>query len=519
MIRLKITLILHASILILLSSIDLLAHPSPSKTKMDDPSTCDVTVQVNMNAHICEPGDFDLQGIILGDYDEFTWCENGTDTGYDLDETVEIEQATMFTLKASYTNDVSIIVNGDFESGDSDFTTDYTPGQGNCSHPAGFLGCEGVYNVIDDPSLGHTNFDPCSDNGGGGNMMVVNGAAALQEIWCQTVCVSPDASYVFNAYAASVNPGSPAILQFAIDGTLIGDIFGLTGTTCAWEYFEAEWFANGETSIEICVTNQNTAAGGNDFALDDISFSPLCSTIDSLVISINAGTTINIGPDTTSCFGQSVLLDATTPSANYSWQDGSINPTFNVSQEGIYWVLVTANNCIASDTISVNYTPLITIDIGSDTTLCQGETLTIDATISHATYLWQDNSTYPIFNVSEQGIYWVEVTLNNCKTNSDSIIIYTENCGCPLYIPNSFTPNFDNKNDEFLPIFDCDVTEYNFQIFNRWGELIFESNTPNNAWDGNYKGKISPVGVYVYSLKYNYEGNYQKKYGHVNLVE
>ena len=88
-------------------------------------------------------------------------------------------------------------------------------------------------------------------------MMVVNGAEFLQEIWCQDVCVDPEASYLFSAWATSVNPSSPAQLQFSIDGDLIGNIFGLNGTNCSWEQFEEEWQADGQTTVTICVTNQN----------------------------------------------------------------------------------------------------------------------------------------------------------------------------------------------------------------------------------------------------------------------
>ena len=74
-------------------------------------------------------------------------------------------------------------------------------------------------------------------------------------------------------------------------------------------------------------------------------------------------------------------------------------------------------------------------------------------------------------------------------------------------------------NDHFLPVFDCDITEYSLIIFNRWGEQLFETNNQNNSWNGNYKGEICPTGVYIYHLKYNYEGIYHKKYGHINLLK
>src|SRR5690606_15424578 len=64
--------------------------------------------------------------------------------------------------------------------------------------------------------------------------------------------------------------------------------------------------------------------------------------------------------------------------------------------------------------------PQITLNLGNDTALCQGETLTLYATTANATYLWQDNSTNPTFNVTQQGTYWVQVT-NNCGTTTDTI--------------------------------------------------------------------------------------------------
>lgn len=68
-----------------------------------------------------------------------------------------------------------------------------------------------------------------------------------------------------------------------------------------------------------------------------------------------------------------------------------------------------------------------------------------------------------------------------------------------LYMPNAFTPNGDGLNDAFGGIGEG-ITEYNMQIFNRWGELIFESNDINNQWDGNYHNVMSPMGVYVYKI-------------------
>ncbi len=336
-----------------------------SERVLEGPTVCDITITVPDDITICGDSEISLNGIIDGTYDDFVWCEDGSDTSYDLDEVIDVDESATFTLKATFYSDENIIDNGDFEGGDSGFTTDYFPGQGNCNHPSGFLGCEGAYNVIDDPSLGHNNFDPCSDNGGGGNMMVVNGAAALQEIWCQDVCVDPEGTYVFNAYATSVNPSSPAELQFAIDGGLIGDLFSLSGGTCTWEFFEAEWEASGETTIEICITNQNTAAGGNDFALDDIGFFPVCKEEMSFDVTVTDFEIETFDPQDIDCNNPETIIEIDVdPIADYdmewSTNNGNIVSVINdgyaviVDLAADYYVTVTdANGCTQEEEIEV----------------------------------------------------------------------------------------------------------------------------------------------------------------------
>ncbi|MCW8898750.1 MAG: hypothetical protein OQJ96_13190, partial [Flavobacteriales bacterium] len=145
---------------------------------------------------------------------------------------------------------------------------------------------------------------------------------------------------------------------------------------------------------------------------------PLMENIITHLISPPSSNTtnLNLGNDTTLCQGDTLILDATTPNATYLWQDNTTNPTFSVTQQGSYWVQVTVNNCTTTDVINITYNPSPSINLGNDTTLCQGEILLLDATLPNATYLWQDNTTNPTFNVTQQGVYWVQVT-NSCGSS------------------------------------------------------------------------------------------------------
>ncbi|MBP7451148.1 MAG: hypothetical protein KA817_14020, partial [Flavobacteriales bacterium] len=109
-----------------------------------------------------------------------------------------------------------LVVNGDFSSGATGFTSGYIPGTGGTF---GLLSLEGQYAVASNASDTHTNFPPCTDHTGGGNMMVVNGAAtAGVSVWCQTVTVVPGTSYAFSAWLSSMVVSNPAVLQFTING-------------------------------------------------------------------------------------------------------------------------------------------------------------------------------------------------------------------------------------------------------------------------------------------------------------
>ena len=182
--------------------------------------------------------------------------------------------------------------------------------------------------------------------------------------------------------------------------------------------------------------------------------------------------TLNLGNDTILCPNDSILLDASTSGATYLWQDGSVNSTFNVTQQGTYWVEVTTCSMVFYDTINVNYYPPQIINLSNDTTLCQGETMILDATTLNASYLWQDGSTNPTFNITQQGSYWVELTVNTCS-NSDTINITYNSL-----------PNFNIGNDTLLCLGDnllLDATLTN-------ASYLWQDNSTNSTFNVNQQG-------------------------------
>jgi gliding motility-associated-like protein len=134
---------------------------------------------------------------------------------------------------------------------------------------------------------------------------------------------------------------------------------------------------------------------------------------------------IDLGNDTTLCDGDTLCLNAGSGYDQYLWSTDSIDSLICVTTTGQYWVTVhDGNDCEASDTINVDFIPdmLSQLDLGSDTTLCNGQELQLYAGDGFETYLWQDGSTEPQFLVQNPGLYWVSVT-SDCGTITDSVYI------------------------------------------------------------------------------------------------
>lgn len=107
-------------------------------------------------------------------------------------------------------------------------------------------------------------------------------------------------------------------------------------------------------------------------------------------------------------------------------------------------------------------------------------------------------------------IFWDNLQLNLAEKE----VIY--------YVPNTFTPNGDQHNNTFNPVFVCgyDPLEYRFDVYDRWGELVFTSMDAGTGWDGTYQGLPAKEGVFGWKLEYKAEDTSEKKVltGHANLL-
>lgn len=143
---------------------------------------------------------------------------------------------------------------------------------------------------------------------------------------------------------------------------------------------------------------------------------------DSIKLIVKTGPDIDLGNDTLICIDGNYTLHAGPGYPYYLWQDGSGDSVLTINEAGLYWVTVTnVFGCSSTDSINISLFPAIPLDLGIDTTACEGDTVLLNAGEGYASYNWQDNSSNPQYIVTTSGSYWVTVTDNNGCSASDTI--------------------------------------------------------------------------------------------------
>ncbi len=261
------------------------------------------------------------------------------------------------------------VVNGDFSSGNNDFTSDYvlgTPGAGvwgSLSNPGSYLVTNNAHNA-------HSNYPSFKDHSGMGNMIVVNGSITPnQSVWCQSIAVTSNTNYNFSLWvatciAASIN--DLAILQISINGIVVGAPFSPSQTAGAWTQFNLQWNSGTSTNASICIADQNTNSSGNDFALDDILLDTTCTYTDTIHVSVKIlPSLVNAGYDTTICTGASTILNGNLGNGtSFSWTSipagfasSLLNPTVSPLDTTVYILISTLNGCSNKDTVEITVDP------------------------------------------------------------------------------------------------------------------------------------------------------------------
>jgi gliding motility-associated-like protein len=234
--------------------------------------------------------------------------------------------------------------------------------------------------------------------------------------------------------------------------------------------------------------------------------------------------------DTAVCLKHGVQLYADSGSYTYLWLPASglninnvYDPTAIPMVTTTYTVTVTNGPCVSKDSITITVKPIPYVKIIPDSVMIiPGASVTLNATGSPP-FNWSPSigiscteCPSPTVAPDSNTVYYAQVADSDGCIAIDSAIVDIEPT---IYVPNSFTPNGDGKNDVFRPKFQGYIS-MEVYIFNRWGQLIYKWNTLDGGWDGTYEGRKAQEDTYVYMLKaVDYTKNLVQKIGSVTLLK
>jgi gliding motility-associated-like protein len=318
--------------------------------------------------------------------------------------------------------------------------------------------------------------------------------------------------------SVTVNPLPNGSLQippvsFICDGTPL--------TLTASDAFAYQWF-NNQQPIGGAVAAVYTPSVAGNYSVQFSSAAGCRKNSDSTimltlfvkpVISFNAGGRCTTSP--VNFTNNSLFANSGTINWLWNFDDGSSSNNISVShsyrQAGSYNVLLTANN-VSCPAFTDSATTALNIEAPADAVrydtvfAVNGKPFVLSAREIGSTYQWRPSSGLgsavvrtPTAILTTDASYTVSITSSAACVTTDTVFVKLKNDG-EIYVAQGFTPNGDGLNDRAYPILVGVKQLVYFKIFNRWGNLLFQTNdeTPQNGWDGKYQGRMQQAGTYTW---------------------
>ena len=299
-------------------------------------------------------------------------------------------------------------------------------------------------------------------------------------------CFAEDSLRIHVNHAPSINLGPDK--SFCDGDSLVLD---------AGPGFRSYNWSNGKTDQFIAVYNAGS------YVVSAITLGG-CKSADTMrVITVFANPKPDLGTDSIICAGTPRLVTTGTY-AQYAWNTGSTASTIAVTKTGLYTVMVTdKNSCKGYDSLVItkivnppaNFLP-------SDTSICTYGKLDLRASANFDSYAWNTGASSAVITVVSAGIYWLEIKDKNNCIGRDSIVVNSRDCMAGFYVPNAFTPGHDGKNDTFRPLIFGNVLQYEFTVYNRFGQIVFATRQPGQGWDGT---ATQSANAFVWTCRYQLE--------------
>lgn len=316
--------------------------------------------------------------------------------------------------------------------------------------------------------------------------------------WRQPLQVCRNTPYYFSVWVRNL-AGLPApTFHFEVDGLPVTNVTSYPEND--WVQTSVQWYSgNVDGNVWLELVNDLPGCDANDVAIDDLFFG-VCAGI-----TLSSGSFFQYCPDDPAVSIQFSGSSTGFVHPQYQWQRRNGNVWINLpgetdtllvihqpgsSDAGLYRLISTEDGNIASLTCAaisetIELAPYPAYDVIDTVRICEGES-------------------YAGYQVS--GLYTRAFqTTNGC----DSIRTLDLRVRSDLkwFVPNVFSPDGDGFNDEIAPqLSDQDIDRFCWQVFDRWGGLVFESRRPGSTWNGDFRGKPCQPGVYIYSLLMEIEG-------------
>jgi gliding motility-associated-like protein len=142
----------------------------------------------------------------------------------------------------------------------------------------------------------------------------------------------------------------------------------------------------------------------------------------------------------------------------------------------------------------------------ADTIVCAGTTVELKSTQIFNQYLWSNGSVMPVMETERAGLYLLQVKDRDGCTGVDSIFITHKNCTNKILFPSAFSPNDDNRNDVIRAFVQGRLMQYRFTIYNRWGQIVFQTTDHRKGWEGYFGGLLQGNSVFVWICNYQFAG-------------
>ena len=357
---------------------------------------------------------------------------------------------------------------------------------------------------------------------------------------------------------ATVNPAATLTSATAAPAICNNNVFAYTptsataGTTFAWSRATVTGISNaaGNGNGAINETLINTTANPVTVTYNYVLTANGCSNAQTVTVSVNPSATMSSALTANVCSGRAFKytpVSATSGTA-FAWSraavsgisntagtgTGAINETLiNTTQAPInvtYTYTLTANACTNTQNlvVTVNPTPAkLVITADGPTVFCKEESviLRFNPTNTGAYQWYQDGvpvsgATATNTLVTTAGSFTAIVTNTyGCASDPSTAMVVEVPCEIGISLPDIFTPNGDGSNDKIKPIVPGIHKFSFFRVYNRWGNLVFESTDPDAAWDGSYKGEMQAQDSYSYVIEgYNFRSELIRKQGTITLV-